>query len=73
VDKPLLRAGNFLFDVKLPNGVTVHLSIAGETRAGEVVEAVAKIINLVYFMDFRLFVVDKLHNTRLIDDDEIIS
>jgi hypothetical protein len=59
--------------VLLMDGETVKVGISAETRAAEVVEAVARHINLQCWADFKIYIVDQLDNARTVDDDEVIS
>ena len=51
----------------------MNLEISESTRSGDVVEMIAKEIDLNAYLDFKLVICDKYRKTlRVLDDDEII-
>jgi hypothetical protein len=55
------------------DGSEISIEINETSRASEIVEMMAKIINLHTFLDFKLMLCDYEKRTlRVIDDDEIV-
>lgn len=55
------------------DGSEIPIEINETSRASEIVEMMAKIINLHTFLDFKLMLCDYEKRTlRVIDDDEIV-
>jgi hypothetical protein len=48
------------------------MEISKETRAVEIVSYIAGQLHLTYHHDFKIFLIDSLHNYRLLDDDEVV-
>lgn len=54
-------------EIYIPDGSFVQLGISPNTRASEICKAVAGDIKIKYSHDFRLYILDKLLNYRIID------
>ncbi|CAD8105571.1 unnamed protein product [Paramecium sonneborni] len=58
--------------ITFPDGTETALGVTEQTRVREILEYVAKYNHLIYYKDFRLYLIDQLKKQRVLDDDEVL-
>ncbi|CAD8158588.1 unnamed protein product [Paramecium pentaurelia] len=59
--------------ITMPDGTLTEIGVDDKAKVSEVLPFVAGYNQLIYYKDFRLYLIDQLKKQRILDDDEIIS